>query len=253
MARLVLAAAGVALVVAVAPALAAQDHTITALGNNTFDRTDLTIAAGDRVRFQNADGRHNFSFEDNQEYPATPQLPTEPGWAAEQSRTFTTAGSYRYFCEQHGSLTSGMRGTITVNDPPPQDPSPSPQPGPSPSPSPGPGGGGGGGGTTPTGGQPAEVRALALAAGSFCARRGPKCRRPGVRIRIDLSAPARVTGTLKRRAKRFGRVDFGTVAAGPRTLRFRRTASGKRLKRGRYSLALSVDGAAAETLRFRVR
>ena len=74
-----------------------------------------------------------------------------------------------------------------------------------------------------------------------------------MRIRIDLSAPARVTGTLKRRAKRFGRVDFGTVAAGPRTLRFQRTTSGRRLKAGRYALALSVDGAAAETLRFRVR
>ncbi len=74
-----------------------------------------------------------------------------------------------------------------------------------------------------------------------------------MRLRIDLSAPARVTGVLKRRAKRFGRVDFGTVAAGPRTLRFQRTSSGKRLAAGRYSLALRVGGDDAKTLRFRIR
>jgi hypothetical protein len=139
-----------------------------------------------------------------------------------------------------------MSGVITVVA---AAPTPAPSPAPTPSPTPTPEPGGGGGGTTPAGGQPVRVRTLALARGTFCAR----CKRPGVRLRIDLSAPARVTGVLKRRAKRFGRVDFGTVAAGPRTLRLRRTASGRRLVSGRYTLALSVDGAVAKTLRFRLR
>jgi hypothetical protein len=29
---------------------------------------------------------------------------------------FTTLGTFGYFCDQHGDLTSGMRGSITVID-----------------------------------------------------------------------------------------------------------------------------------------
>jgi hypothetical protein len=81
-----------------------------------------------------------------------------------------------------------------------------------------------------------------------------------VRLRIDLSDAARVGGVLQRRpprgkapAKRFGRVDFGTVPAGPRTLRLRRTSTGKRLSAGRYTLALTVSGAGTRSVSFRVR
>ncbi len=77
-------------------------------------------------------------------------------------------------------------------------------------------------------------------------------------MRIDLSAPADVRGTLRRRApgarrfKRFGAVDFGRVAAGPQRLRFARTSAGRRLKPGRYRLGLKAAGS-EETLAFRVR
>jgi plastocyanin len=242
MTRLALVVAGVALVAAVAPALAA-DHTITALGNNRFDRPNLTIAAGDRVIFANASGNHNFAFSDGQSYPAPTGVPSDDDrWDEPPSRTFDTPGTYPYVCVVHDD--QGMTGTIIVTA---VEPTPTPQPSPDPTPTPTPSPGGGG--TTPAGAQPVRVHTLALARGTFCAR----CKRPGVRLRIDLSAPARVTGVLKRRAKRFGRVDFGTVAAGPRTLRLRRTTAGRRLVAGRYSLALSVDAVAAKTLRFRVR
>jgi plastocyanin len=241
MPRLALAVAAVALVVAVAPALAA-DHTITA-SNFQYTNGTTSIATGDRVIFANSEGLHNFAFDDGQQYPPSPALPSDPAWATPPSRTFTSAGTYPFHCEQHPDQ---MTGTVTVTDStPPPSPSPTPQP-PYPTPTPEPGG------PTPTGGQPVQVRSLATAAGRFCARRGPRCRKPGVRLKIDLSAPARVTGVLKRRAKRFGRVDFGTVAAGPRTLRFRKTASGKRLTAGRYTLRIAVNGAAAKTLRFRI-
>jgi hypothetical protein len=72
--------------------------------------------------------------------------------------------------------------------------------------------------------------------------------------------PAQVTGTLTRRpprgrarAKSFGRVSFGNVAAGLRTLRFSKNAAGKRLTAGRYTLKLTVAGRAPQTLRFKVR
>ena len=64
--------------------------------------------------------------------------------------------------------------------------------------------------------------------------------------------------TLRRRApgarrfKRFGAVEFGRVAAGPQRLRFVRTSAGRRLKPGRYRLALEAAGA-ERTLAFRVR
>ena len=142
-----------------------------------------------------------------------------------------------------------MSGTVTV-----AAPSPGPQPGPgrrrSPARSPGPSQARAASPRRPRAAAGAvQVRTLEPAAARFCARRGPGCRRPGVRLRIDLSAPARVTGVLRRRAKRFGRVDFGTVAAGPQTLRFRRTAAGERLVPGRYSLAVRVDGDAREDAR----
>ncbi len=56
-----------------------------------------------------------------------------------------------------------------------------------------------------------------------------------------------------RKAKRFGRVDFGTVAAGMRTLKFTKTAAGKRLTAGRYTLKLTIGARAPQTLGFKVR
>jgi hypothetical protein len=97
-----------------------------------------------------------------------------------------------------------------------------------------------------------------MAAATFCTRRSAACPRPGVRLRIDVSAPAEVGGTLTRRPRagarfrRFGTVRFGRVAAGPRTLRFTRTAAGRRLTRGAYRLALRAAGS-TRALAFRVR
>jgi plastocyanin len=240
--RLVLAAVSAALVAAVAPALAATDHTVTA-SNYTFTMADITIAPGDRVVFANSGGMHNFAFDDGPQFPADP---TASGmWPADLSRTFTVPGTYPYHCELHAGL--GMRGTITVSGGG-SDPAPTPTPAPTPSPGPS------GGAPPPPGGAGAvRVRSLAPAARSFCVRRGPACRRPGVRLDIDLSGAARVSGVLRRRARRFGQVDFGTVPAGPRTLRFQRTSAGKRLSAGRYTLAVAVSGASTTTVRFRVR
>ena len=61
-------------------------------------------------------------------------------------------------------------------------------------------------------------------------------------MQIDLSQPATVTGTLRRRGRGFGRVRFGTVQAGARTLSFRRNAAGRRLTAGRYTLRLRIAG-----------
>jgi plastocyanin len=238
--RLAAVASSAALVAAVAPALAATDHTVTA-SDYQFSQPTITIAPGDRVVFANGGGMHNFAFDDGQQYPADPTDSGDAVWST-LSRVFTAEGTYPYHCELHGSATSGMRGVIVVAA---LTTVPTPTPTAMPTPQPG-------GGTTPAD-EPVRVRSLATAAASFCVRRGPACRRPGVRLAIDLSRAARVSGVLRRRARRFGRVDFGTVPAGPRTLRFRRTGAGKRLTAGRYTLAVTVNGAGTRRLSFRVR
>ena len=72
-------------------------------------------------------------------------------------------------------------------------------------------------------------------------------------MQIDLSQPANVTGTLRRRGRAYGRVRFGTVAAGARTLKFTKNTAGRRLTSGRYKLELTIAGLAPKTLRFKVR
>jgi plastocyanin len=225
------------------PALAADDTTITAR-DYAFEPPAVTIAVGDTVTFTNSGGFHNYAFDDGPQLPPEPGLPSDPGWATPQQRTFSQPGSYAFHCEAHPTL---MNGVITVQAPGTPTPPPTPPPGSPPPPPP------------PPGGDAAvEVRTLRVDGATFCTRRGPRCRRPGVRLRIDLSAPANVTGTLSRRAprsarsRRFGAVRLGTVAAGPRTLRFTRTASGRRLRPGRYTLELTIADV-RRTLRFRVR
>jgi plastocyanin len=228
-----------ALAAAVMPALAADETTITA-SDFQFTPAQVTIRAGDTVRFANSGGTHNFAFADGASYPASPSDPG-PAWD-NLSRTFTQAGAYAFVCDEHPNMT----GTVTVSA---ATATPTPTPTATPGPSP------------PTqGGAQLEVRSLRMTASTFCTRRGPKCRRPGVKLRIDLSQPAVVTGTLARRpprgnvrAKRFGRVSFGTVAAGIRTLKFTKNAAGKRLIAGRYRLELTIGTRAPQTLSFKVR
>ena len=217
------------------PAVAADDVTVTASGID-FDPSDVTIAVGDTVRFANSSGTHNFAFADEMSYPATPADPADPVWN-NLARTFTTAGEYRFVCEVHEA--NGMTGVINVRAATPT-PTPTPTPPPSPSPTQ----------------EPLEVRTLRVTAPTFCTKRTRKCRKPGVRVRIDLSQPAKVTGALSRgtaKARSFGRVRFGTVAAGVRTLNFRRNAAGKRLTAGRYRLKLTIAALPARTLKFKVR
>jgi plastocyanin len=228
-----------ALAAAVMPALAADETTITA-SDFQFAPAQVTIRAGDTVRFANSGGTHNFAFADGASYPPSPSDPG-PAWT-NLSRTFTQAGAYAFVCDEHPNMT----GTVTVS-------AATATPTPTTTATPGPG--------PPTqGGAQLEVRTLRMTASTFCTRRGPKCRRPGVKLRIDLSQPAVVTGTLARRpprgnvrAKRFGRVSFGTVAAGMRTLKFTKNAAGKRLTAGRYRFELTIGTRAPQTLSFKVR
>jgi plastocyanin len=208
----------------------------------TFSPPDVTIAAGDTVRWTRTSGTHNVHIlEDGTTVPGPPS----DTWDT-VTHTFDQPGTYHYVCDLHQDL--GMVGTVTVQ--PVATPTPTPTPPPAPTPTPPPGGG------APP---PPQLRSVAVTRVSFCTRRSRSCRRPGVVLAIDLSAPASVRGTLRRAAlhgraryRSFGTVDFGQVAAGRQQLRFSRAASGRRLSAGRYRLVLSAAGTTS-TLRFRVR
>lgn len=209
-----LAAAGA---LAAIPAVAAE-LTVTANPNNTFGPRDLSVSPGDSVTWTNGGGDHNVKFTDGQfEQPAEPAPPGS--WPAAVRRAFTTPGSYRYYCENHGdSAGGGMAGTVTVGQPPGTPPA-------------------AGGNTPPPGGPaPRAKTRVTLTASEPTPRRGQ-------RIRLFGSVRPRRDGTLVLLERRRRDGTFATVA---RT-RLRPSTGG----RSSYSRRLRVfrDG----VLRARVR
>jgi plastocyanin len=99
------------LTVGVVPALAV-DQTVTARGSNVFIPATVTVQQGEKVTWSNVSGVHNVSFDDGSF--TQPPIPSSSGWTV--SRTFDTAGEFRYFCEVHGAPGGGgMAGVVTVN------------------------------------------------------------------------------------------------------------------------------------------
>jgi plastocyanin len=80
-------------------------------GGNRFDPADVTIAAGTTVTWTWVGGFHDVTATGTPAFPSSgaPVAPPESF-----SHTFTTPGTYLYFCGVHGSPTTGMRGTIVV-------------------------------------------------------------------------------------------------------------------------------------------
>jgi len=81
--------------------------------DNFFSARSLTVAAGDTVRWVwRGNNRHNVAFK------RVPKGAGRRGATARRKgrwqRTFHEAGTYRYVC----TLFTGMRGSITVEQPP---------------------------------------------------------------------------------------------------------------------------------------
>lgn len=105
-----------------APDLAPVTMTVNVgQGGNVFVPQNVTINVGDTIRWVWATGNHNvvsgtggtadnkFCSPNNQTCATTPVSAA----GATYSFTFTTKGSYPYFCRPH--VGAGMVGTITVN------------------------------------------------------------------------------------------------------------------------------------------
>jgi plastocyanin len=96
----------------------ARTFVVTANEDMTFTPAQLTIFQGDIVRFVIGGARHNVRADDDSFICALDcnlhGAPSSQPWQV--SRTFNRLGDIGYYCEQHGDLTSGMRGSIIVID-----------------------------------------------------------------------------------------------------------------------------------------
>jgi plastocyanin len=89
------------------------DAAVVAGPGNAFTPTIVNVPVGATVTFSNAGGEHNVVWDDLGP-PGTPSPPSS-SWTVTPSRTFTTAGTYRFYCLFHGGPNGvGMAGTVTV-------------------------------------------------------------------------------------------------------------------------------------------
>lgn len=109
--------AGLLLAAGAMPAQAAV-HVVT-LDGMSFTPADLTIHQGDAIRFENVGGPnnlHNVRADDDRFICAlncnTNHAPSTAAWQA--TVAFNRPGTIGYYCEQHGDLGGGMRGSVTV-------------------------------------------------------------------------------------------------------------------------------------------
>ena len=81
------------------------------IGGTSFSPATVTIDAGQPVCWTwTASTEHNVKADDDS---FTSGAPDSRGTF---QRTFTTPGTYGYYCQVHGSPTGGMRGTVIVRD-----------------------------------------------------------------------------------------------------------------------------------------
>lgn len=106
---------------ALAAPASATTYTVDVGPGMSFSPSTLTITAGDTVRFANHGGLHNAKADDNSFRCANGcdndghggnGAPSYAIWFA--LHAFNTPGTIGYYCETHGTATSGMRGTIIV-------------------------------------------------------------------------------------------------------------------------------------------
>lgn len=113
-----LAALGLALAFAAAPAARATNFNVSATGQLTFDPANITIKVGDSVTWTNSSGlTHNVYAEDGSFRCANGCDDQggngDPADSWTFTRTFTKVGTINYECQIHGP-TYGMVGTIVV-------------------------------------------------------------------------------------------------------------------------------------------
>ncbi|MGA8278601.1 MAG: plastocyanin/azurin family copper-binding protein [Rhodanobacteraceae bacterium] len=96
----------------------AANYVVTANPDLTFSPAEITIHQGDTITFRNAGGVHNVHA-DNDRFICsinctTNNAPSGELWSS--TVRFNQTGTFGYYCETHGDLNGGMRGSIRVLD-----------------------------------------------------------------------------------------------------------------------------------------
>jgi len=83
-------------------------NTVT-VADNSFSPSAKTVTVGTTVNWTwTGSNQHNVTWAAGSPASSTTQS------SGAYERTFDAAGTYQYYCSIHGSPTSGMRGTVTV-------------------------------------------------------------------------------------------------------------------------------------------
>jgi plastocyanin len=102
----------VALMLAWPAAAGAADQTVVATPFSQFSPSSVTVDIGNTVTWHNDGGFHDVVFDDGSFREPNP--PSFENWTV--SRSFATAGVFRYYCSIHGAPNGlGMAGLVTVN------------------------------------------------------------------------------------------------------------------------------------------
>jgi plastocyanin len=198
------AAALVALAVIAAPAgggitakagLAPQ--TITASNYSFGPNPDVMVDQGETVTWTNMEGTHNVVFQGSAA-PFPPSPPNSQEWP--HTVTFSTPGTFRFYCEPHVAL--GMEGTVTVNPvtPPPGGP---PPPGGTPPP---------GGSPPPPGSPPPGAPGAGKTTTTVTLQVSDATPARGARVRLFGTVRPAQDGRLLQLQRRAGRGSYRTVA-----------------------------------------
>jgi plastocyanin len=203
-----------AVVIAAWPAVSAvgADKTVTANTSasdiSTFNPDVVTVLIGDTVHWHNNSGKHNVHFANGTKLGGDPltHSSTSNHWDAQF--TFTKAGTFKYWCDEHSDGTFGMIGKVVVQDP----------------------------------NAPPKVSSLSAKPSSFCTNKSVTCDKRGTKIKFTLSKAAKVTGQVR---PKDGSKPFKTIfadrakPAGKSSINY----SGKGLKPARYTLRLRAKDA----------
>jgi plastocyanin len=192
----------------------AANGSVTATPGDRFSPAAVTINVGESVTWTNGGGNHNVVLADGDVALISPSTSS---WTL--THTFTTAGTFSYYCAIHRAL--GMTGTVSVVAAPPGTPPPNGPPQNSPPTS-----------NPPSGGPPAS---------------GPKAKKKALSVTLKLSDAVPFAGERVR--------VFGTVKPardGRRASVQKRLRAGKFKTIGTAKLKHSSGGKSTFSLRVRV-
>ena len=191
----------------------AANQSVLATPSNTFSPANVSVNVGETVTWTNDGGTHNVAFDDGFTEPA---MASPSMWTV--SKTFSTAGSFGYYCAFHGQ---SMSGTVAVQA---AGTGPAPPPG---------GGGGGGRGT----GQPVAADKVAPGVKLSGQRRQDVLARRAVLVTVAVNEAAAVSAK-------------GTVSVPGQSKVFRLRKASRDLKAGaKATLKLKLPKQASRAFR----